>query len=396
VSDQIFNKVKSGIDAEDLKDLALRLVRVASPQTDQMEYEPLVKSFVSETLVSEMKNRGLQNVTLDEMGNLICRIGNPDAAKKVFFLGYAMNHPASSMTNPYKGEIVDVEGRQAIRGRGIAEQKGSLAGMIAAADFVNRHSAELDGELIFAVSLAGETGRHDAVDSIRKTIGLKADFGVVGIGTNGDICQGNKGRADVLVHVYGKSCHSSVPSQGINAIEGASAVIEKMKTLKLKGSHPKLGTPTLTSTSIKSFPDATHTIQNECRLVFDRRLLPGDDAEAVVQEIRETLGEIPPYRIEVKLGPVTFPSEVQDDSIIIKSLKEAIPQVRGIKGETFFSNGAIDAGYFNKHQIPAVMFGPGQMASWHTDNEVLLIDDLMDGAYIYTCLAMNHLIEKQG
>jgi acetylornithine deacetylase len=65
--------------------------------------------------------------------------------------------------------------------------------------------------------------------------------------------------------------------------------------------------------------------------------------------------------------------------------------VRGIKSETFFSNGAIDAGYLNKHQIPAVMFGPGQMASWHTDNEVLLIDDLMDGAYIYTCLAMNHL-----
>jgi len=103
------------------------------------------------------------------------------------------------------------------------------------------------------------------------------------------------------------------------------------------------------------------------------------------------LGEIPPYRIEVKEGPVTFPSEVPDDSIVIQKLGEAIQQVRGKQAETFYSNGAIDAGYLNKNHIPAVMFGPGQMNFWHTDNEVLAVDDLIDGAYIYTYLAMSHL-----
>jgi acetylornithine deacetylase len=391
MSDQLLSQIKSGIDTEDLKRLAVRLIQRPSPQTDKLEYDPQVKSFVSDTLVNELKARGISHVALDKMGNLICRIGDPEAKNKVFFLGYAMTHPASSMTDPFKGEIVRFEGVEAIRGRGISEQKGSLAGMIAAADFINRHRTEMSGELIFAVSLAGETGRHDAVDSIRKTINLEADFGIVGIGTNGTICQGNKGRVDVLINVYGKSCHSSTPSEGINAIEGASIVIEKLKGLTLKGEHPQLGRPTLTSTSIKSFPDATHTIQNECRLVFDRRLLPGGDAGEAVEEIRQALGEIPPYRIEVKEGPVTFPSEVPDDSIVIQKLGEAIQQVRGKQAETFYSNGAIDAGYLNKNHIPAVMFGPGQMNFWHTDNEVLAVDDLIDGAYIYTYLAMSHL-----
>ncbi|WP_134702801.1 M20 family metallopeptidase [Ammoniphilus sp. YIM 78166] len=386
--------VEKGINREDLMDLALRLIRRPSPQTDQMEFEPLVKSFIRETLVDELKQRNIEDVTLDDMGNLICRIGNKNAKKKIFFLGYAMNHPASSMVDPYKGEVVDTVKGKALRGRGIAEQKGSLAGMIAAADFLNKHQDQLDGELIFAVSLAGETGRHLAVDNICKTLDLKADLGIVGIGTNGDICQGNKGRVDVHIHVYGKSCHSSTPASGINAIEGASLVVQKLQGLVPAGEHPRLGRPTLTSTSIKSFPDATHTIQNECRLVFDRRLLPGDEAETALGEIRDALGNMDPYRIEVKEGPVTFPSEVPDDSIVIQELRTAIEEIRETEAKCFFSNGAIDAGYVNKCGIPAVMFGPGQMDMWHTDNELLTVDDLVEGARIYTYLSFKYLSKR--
>lgn len=387
--------VRREIDQQYVVDLALRLVSTPSPQTDKMEYEPLVKQFVKETIYNELQSIGVENVIFDEMGNLICRIGYSSAKRKVFYLGYAMTHPASSMKDPFKGEVVKQDGKDAIRGRGISEQKGSLAGMIAAIKYLHEHRSDLDGEMIFAVSLAGETGRHDSIRSIRKAIDLKADFGIVGIGMNGKICQGNKGRVDVLINVYGKSCHSSTPSEGINAVEGASLVIQKLQQLQLKGEHPHLGRPTLAVTSIKSFPDATHTIQNECRLVYDRRLLPGEEAAAAVEEIRNVLGEMPPYRIEVIEGPVTLPSEVEDDSIVITKLAEAIRQVRGQEPEIFYSHGAIDAGYLNKHQIPSVMFGPGQQSQWHTDNEILLVDDLMDGAYIYTCLAMNHLAKNR-
>jgi len=391
VANKIVAEIEKGINEKDLVDLALRLVRKPSPQTDKLEYDPQIKAFISKIVVDELKARNIENIDLDAMGNLVCRVGNPNGGKKVFFLAYAMTHPASSMVDPFKGEIIEVNGKKAIRGRGISEQKGSLTAMIAALDFVNHHREQLDGELVFAVSLAGETGRHDAIDSIRKFTGLKADFGVVGIGTDNGICQGNKGRVDVEIIVYGKSCHSSTPEKGINAIEGACEIIKKLKEIELEGNHPKLGKPTLVSTSIKSFPDATHTIQNECHIIYDRRLLPGDDPEAAVEQIRQAIGDISPYKVEVHRGSVTLPSEVPGDSVVVVGLKEAIREVYGKSAKIFYSNSAIDAGYLNKHNIPAVMFGPGNMEFWHTDNEILLIEDLLKGAYIYTYLSIKYL-----
>ncbi|KJS21304.1 MAG: hypothetical protein VR72_11170 [Clostridiaceae bacterium BRH_c20a] len=391
MSDQLYEIVKSSVNIEDLKRLTLDLVSRPSTQTDKMEYDPEIKSFISDTLMPELKKRGLNSVELDDMGNLICRVGNTDGKKKVFFLGYAMTHPASSMKDPFTGEIVEEAGKEALRGRGVSEQKGSLAAMIAAVELINKNDHLLNGELIFGVSLAGETGRHLAVDNMCKFADIKADLGVVGIGTNNKISQGNKGRADVEVIVYGKSCHSSSPIEGINAIEGACAVIEKLKEMKFTSKHAHLGKPTLASTAIKSYPNATHTIQNECHIIFDRRLLPGDQAADAVKEIREAIGEIPPYKVEVKLGPVTLPSEVKDNSIIITRLSDAIKTVTGKEAEKFYSNSAIDAGYLNKQNIPAVMFGPGSMDYWHTDNEVLFVEDLLKGTYIYSYLALKHL-----
>ncbi|MCM3715910.1 M20 family metallopeptidase [Halalkalibacter oceani] len=386
--------IKQQIDVEALKELARKLVKRPSQQTEKMEYDPEIKGFIRDCLLPELKERGLTNVKLDQMGNLICRIGRPDSAKKVLFLGYAMTHPASSMNEPFAGQVVIEGGQEYLRGRGVSEQKGALAAMIAAAEYVNKNLEELDGELIFAVSLAGETGRHDAIDSIRKEIDLKADLGVVGIGTNSEICQGNKGRVDILVNVYGKSCHSSTPSLGVNAIEGAMEVVGKLREMPIKGEHPKLGKATLTSTSIKSFPDATHTIQNECRLVFDRRLLPGDDVAAIVGEVEQTIAGHEPYKVDVVQGPVTFPSEVNDDSIVYKQLSAAIKAVTNEEATAFYSNSAIDAGYLNKWDIPSVMFGPGKMEYWHTDNEILGVEELWNSAGIYAQLAYNHLRKK--
>ena len=46
------------------------------------------------------------------------------------------------------------------------------------------------------------------------------------IGTTGRIALANKGRVDVIVTVRGKAAHSSTPSAGVNAIEGARRVLD--------------------------------------------------------------------------------------------------------------------------------------------------------------------------
>ena len=150
-----------------------------------------------------------------------------------------------------------------------------FAAMMAAVKFLGECKAELPADLIFVTSTAGETGRHDSLAHVLARDDVKADWAIV----DGppEIQLGNKGRVDIQVVVRGKQTHSSRPWEGIDAIEGAMKVLEKLRPLlpyPSDRSHPDLGKVSLTPTSIESFPKATHTIQSECRVVFDRRLLP--------------------------------------------------------------------------------------------------------------------------
>ena len=51
--------------------------------------------------------------------------------------------------------------------------------------------------------------------------------------------------------------------------------------------------------------------------------------------------------------------------------------------ETFYSHGALDAGFLVHQGCEASMWGPGRMELFHTEDESLLIDELVTGAKAY-------------
>ena len=60
---------------------------------------------------------------------------------------------------------------------------------------------------------------------------MRADQGIVCIGTGNEIVLGNRGRVNIRVTVGGRSAHSSHPELGINAIEGANDVLNRLARL---------------------------------------------------------------------------------------------------------------------------------------------------------------------
>src|SRR5258708_8994197 len=76
-----------------------------------------------------------------------------------------MPPPANRMPDPYAGGLIEDAGGAYVRGRGVSEQKGSLAAALAAVNAA-AHRLSLRGRLIFTVSTAGATGRHDPPPSI--------------------------------------------------------------------------------------------------------------------------------------------------------------------------------------------------------------------------------------
>lgn len=349
------------IDATRLTGIVQRLVRTASYQTERFEADPGVQRFIADTVRGEAAALGLASTT-DPMGNLVIRLGPRHAERRAIVFAYAMTHPAGRMEEPLDGRVVATPAGPAIRGRGAAEQKGTLGAVLEAAAHVKRHEHDLVGELVVCVSSAGETGRHDAAGAFMAALGEpRADFAVVAIGTDCAIGLGNKGRLDVFVTVRGRSTHSATPWAGVNAIDGAREVLNRLAGIVLPGEHPSLGRPTLTVTSIRSLPEATHTVQDEVRIVVDRRLLPGQDPQAAFADIARALGAVPPCELTVEPGPVSLPAEVPPDSLVVRLLEEGL-RAAGVTPRHSYSHGAVDAGFFLSRGIPAVMFGAGDPA----------------------------------
>jgi acetylornithine deacetylase/succinyl-diaminopimelate desuccinylase-like protein len=385
--------IEKNLQYDEVKRLLVKLVQYASPQTERLEAEPQVLGLIRDVIKPELEQAGL-HPSIDEKGNLVLRLNGRGSSGRLTLVGYAMNAAPSTMQNPYSGAIVDgspyeLDG-ECVWGRGACEQKGSLAAMMAATRFIGANKIELPADLYFVVSTAGETGRHDSLAYVLDHGGIKTDWCV--IDGPPEIQLGNKGRVDVLVTVRGKQAHSSRPWDGVNAIEGAMKVIERLKPLMPypeEKAHPELGKVTLTPNSIESFPKATHTIQSECRIMFDRRLLPGDDPKKAVQQLRDAIGKIEPCEIDIEPRDFMYPSEVGKDAEVVRALEHGISTILGQAPKYSFSTAANDTGLFNYRGIQAINYGARDIRFQHTDHDLVSVNKVVDAAKVFTFLALH-------
>ncbi len=385
--------IEEHLTYEEAKQLLVKLVQFPSPQTALFEEEPQVLALIQETIKPELEKDGVRPV-IDDMGNLVATLKGAGPGKSLLLVSYAMNAAPATMQNPYSGEIIDgtpyqIEG-ECVWGRGACEQKGSLAAMMMAVKVIARYQAELAADLIFATSTAGETGRHLSVSHILSQNKVKTDWGI--LDGPPQIQLANKGRIDILVSVKGKPTHSSRPWDGINAVQGAVKVLERLSPLMpypSEKAHPELGQVSLTPTSIHSFPKATHTVPTECQILLDRRLLPGDDPTEAVQDLETAIGAIDPYGIEVRGEDFSYPSEVSRDAEVVKALGQSIRTMLGREPEYTFAAAALDAGFLNREGIQSVSYGPRDIRFQHTDHELVSVTDVFETAKVFAHMALS-------
>jgi succinyl-diaminopimelate desuccinylase len=402
------NEIKALLDAKisraRAKQLLVELVKVPSPQTELLEDEPLLKEFIKTAIEPRLRAMGFVDVRYDAMGNLIATHGAGTSGKSLMFIGNAMNQPASTMPNPYNGDVVD--GAQyglpgeCVMGKGASEQKANLAAMLHAMETVIASKTPIAGRLVFLCCLSGETGKHDAIRGVVEGAGVRADMAVLG-GTGLMITLGNRGRIDVFVTVKGAPCHSSRPWDGSNAITGATEAIRLLLTkVRLDNSHPQLGQQSLTVNHIRSFPDSTHTVQERCEFTLDRRLIPGEDPNVAFAEIARIAKEVEAFKdpvsgkgfgVDVRLGPFMYPSLVTPESAVVRALLRASETMLGQPAETYYSPSAFDQGYLNHVGIPTANFGAGEHQWAHTDYDMASVERTTDSAKVYAFMMLDYL-----
>jgi acetylornithine deacetylase/succinyl-diaminopimelate desuccinylase-like protein len=366
-----------------------------------LEAEPSILAFIREELASRLASCGMTDQQIDATGSLIARTGRK-RGRSLLLIMNAMTQAAYDMPDPFVPRIVPgapygIPGDVMIS-RGLSEQKANMAAMLSGIASALKDCPELDGELIVICCPSGETGRHDAIAQAIKTAGVTADMAVLG-GTSLSVSLGNRGRIDLTLDVRGRTAHSSRPHQGANAALGACAIVQRLIDLGNHGNrHEHLGSDALTVTGIRSFPETSHTVQDHCVVMLDRRLLPCDDPHDVLQDLRGILASGEPYldrfsneslSVSLEMGAYMYPSLVEANAPVVLAIQNAAQRAMGAEIPLVHLTAAFDQGYLNHIGIPAVNFGCGEYAFAHTHDDLASIDRTMQAARIFRQLIVD-------
>ena len=318
--------------------------------------------------------------------NIVARCDVPGARRTLLFEVHQDTVPVDNMTiDPYGGKIEN--GR--LYGRGACDVKGGMASMLSAFARLVRETPAGACNVILACTVDEEHTFLGVQHLVRR---FRADAAVVAEPTRLQIVHAHKGAVRWFLETTGKSCHSSRPELGENAIYRMARVLPAVEEFAewLRGSRgdPLLGPPTLSVGMIEG-GTSVNTVPDRCRVFIDRRLIPGEDSNGAPGQLLAWLKErvsagIPYSCSEPVLSvPALGPQGSED---LVKRLGAAINAVIGSHTVHPVPYGT-DASTLAGAGIPSVVFGPGDIARAHTCDEWVPLDEVEQASEILYRLA---------
>ena len=274
-------------------------------------------------------------------------------------------------------------------GRGAADDKGSLAAIVAAVTTLARGGVR-PPLTILVTATADEEYRMRGLRALLES-GLRARGAVVAEPTGLEIVVAHKGVARFGVTTTGTAGHSSRPEAGVNAIYRMAKVVTALEHYAKGGvgreTHPMLGKGTLSVGVIRG-GEYVNIIPDRCEIDVDRRILPGEDGRRAVSDVRTYLGSAIEGDIGLEVvGPkLLVPGlNMSADDPWVKAVGAATKHVTG--RSAYVGNVATThAGVLMEAGVPAVVLGPGSMGQAHTATEKLDLNQLEQAAAIYEFL----------
>ncbi len=300
--------------------------------------------------------------------------------------------PAQWEFPPYQGRLKN--GR--IYGRGASDMKGGIASFLHALSAIDRSKILPDrGAVILHLVSDEESHGHQGMGFLARNRAIPGDAVIVGEPTDLVPLVAEKGALWLRISTTGKSAHGSRPHLGINAIEKMQKVIDQLKSVPLNKEHPLLGKPTFNIGIIRG-GTKINIVPERCEIEVDRRILPGEEKERILKEIKDSLDSLKPEdpAFEYRIEEIDFaePAEIDPEEEIVRMSQEVIGEVRGerpkIKGGAGFTDARF---YINRYHMPALLLGPGENSLAHTANESVSTDALIQAAQIYGAMILRFL-----
>jgi acetylornithine deacetylase len=320
--------------------------------------------------------------------NIVARCEREGTRPTLLLEAHQDTVPTDNMTiDPFGAQIEN--GR--LYGRGACDIKGGMAAMLATFARLVREKPRGARNVIMACTVDEEHTFLGVQRLVRD--GVKADMAVVAEPTQLSIVNAHKGVVRWNLIALGRSCHSSRPEQGVNAIYNMAGLLigieQFAESLRTSRDDPLLGPPTLSVGRIEGGTSA-NTVPDRCRIEIDRRLIPGEDPRSAPRELADYLGKsldgtVPfewsePWLQAPALNPV-------GSEELVKRLGKAVDAVKGSRQVMAVAYGT-DASTIAQAGIPAVVFGPGDIGKAHTCDEWVPLDEVEQASEILYRLAL--------
>lgn len=275
---------------------------------------------------------------------------------------------------PFGAEVRD--GR--LWGRGACDMKGGVAAILTAAR--DASAAGFSGTLIVALTADEEEAALGSQRLVER--GLEADAAVVCEPTGLAIMPAHKGFAWVRVHFGGQAAHGSRPERGVDAIRHAGLFLARLdeieSTLTNRKPHPLLGHGSIHAGTIMG-GTAPSVYPSSCRLVLERRTLPGESVSVVRSEIEFLLAQlrsdVASLDADLEVLLHRDGSEIPQDHPLVAAMTDAVAAA-GLEPRVSGMTAWVEAELLNGSGTPTLCFGPGRIEDAHSSRESVAVDEL--------------------
>jgi acetylornithine deacetylase/succinyl-diaminopimelate desuccinylase-like protein len=350
---------------------------------------------VIELCEAEMRRLGYRTAR-DHAGNLLGTVGEGTTrllfdvhADTVAPPGGFAGDTVAAPGGPHSPRI----GGGRLHGRGSCDVKGPMAALVHGVADAAR-AGTLNATVGVAITTLEEVLEGAALSVVLD--GFEPDGVVVVEPSRAEAALAQRGRAELVIEVTGRSTHAAYPEHGANALEAAAAVLAKLAGRE-PPRDPELGAGILVATEAVTEPfPATSVVPARCRLRLDRRTLPGETADDVLAELEPYLAAATAHRaaatVAIPDSTVTtytgaelsarsfFPAWRAADDGFTNAVRGAVPAGGPA---VFCTNASLCAA----RGIPTVIFGPGDPERAHQDDELIELADLERGRERFAALS---------
>jgi len=282
-------------------------------------------------------------------------------------------------------------------GRGSSDMKGSIAALCAAIAALKACSVTPHVNIEVSFTADEEVGGELGAGWLVREGHVKPDFAIECEGGGKDNAgYGHNGVLWFRSEITGKPAHASSPQKGINAFEGAAAIVNALQPLKkvlakrkFTQANGKEMRPTINIGGVFGVGKGAkvNTVPGQAWFSIDRRIVPSEklkDAEReVLAALKAAKAKAPKVKLDVSVFQRIDPCVSDPTSSFHRQFAEAVRDVRGKKPKWSVVGGFTDLHWYVRDlKLPGIGYGPGGEGA-HGINERAKIEDLVSTAKVY-------------